>query len=391
MVRRAFVVLSLGLVASCSDDGVASSGESGGATSATSAAAATAQSGVSAADDGGSGAAATGAGTMDATGVDDTGSPGLGDLDACGQAPGQLFGPTMPWNTPVADAPIDPESDAIIGFLQANVQSDATFQIDFSITVLEAEPGTMREAFEPTGDFYDPDCDPAPVPIPAMGHIEGEAGYTCEGDGDCHLIVIDRAECRLYEQWRANFAGPGDYQGGCLAVWDLDVDYGDTLRGDFCTSADAAGLPIAAHLFDADEVAAGEIPHAIRFILPNSAFRDLIYVRPATHSTSATSGPADAPPYGARLRLRADYDTSAMPPAAAVVAQALKTYGMIASDGGNVTFTAESDDFTTAKWADVGLDPMDLEVFDWTDFEVVDGGTRIDWNTGSCDRTPITD
>jgi hypothetical protein len=385
-VRPRFLALVfLGLPLACSDDGAPAGAESGATGSAPTEGGA------------GSGSAPATSDGMDETGADATSSadgsdgPGPGNLDACGASPGQLFGPSMPWNTPIDDAPVDPESEAIIAFLQANVQSDATFQIDFSITVLEAEPGTMRQPFEPTGDFYDPDCDPAPVPIPAGGHIEGEAGYTCDGDGDCHLIVIDRAECRLYEQWRASYAGPGDYQGGCLAVWDLDVGYDETLRGDFCTSADAAGLPIAAHLFDADEVAAGEIPHALRFILPNDAFRDLVYVRPATHSTSATSGPADAPPYGARLRLRADYDTSALPPAAAVVAEALKTYGMIASDGGNVTFTAESDDFTTAKWADVGLDPMDLEVLDWTDFEVVDGGERIDWNSGSCERTPIAD
>ena len=52
------------------------------------------------------------------------------------------------------------------------------------------------------------------------------------------------------------------------------------------------GLPIAAHMFNADEIAAGEIPHAIRFILPNELMRERIYVRPATHSTGATSGPA---------------------------------------------------------------------------------------------------
>jgi len=125
--------------------------------------------------------------------------------------------------------------------------------------------------------------------------------------------------------------------------------------------------------------------------VPNANIRDDIYVRPATHSTPATSGPADAPPYGARLRLRADYDTSGMPAAAAVVAQALKTYGMILADAGNLTFTAASDDFTTASWSDLGLDPMDMEVLEWSDFEVVDGGQRIVWSEGDCDRTPIED
>ena len=54
-------------------------------------------------------------------------------------------------------------------------------------------------------------------------------------------------------------------------------------------------------LFPADEIHAGEIPHALRFILPNNRIRADIFVAPGTHSTGATSGPADAPPYAARL------------------------------------------------------------------------------------------
>jgi hypothetical protein len=62
---------------------------------------------------------------------------------------------------------------------------------------------------------------------------------------------------------------------------------------------------------------------------------------------------------------------------------------MIMSDGGNLTFTGESDDFTTAKWSDVDLTPQDLKPLQWTDFEVVDTGPPIQWSTGSCERTPI--
>ena len=60
--------------------------------------------------------------------------------------------------------------------------------------------------------------------------------YACESDGDCHLIVVAKHECRLYEMWRADKRGDA-FSGGCLAVWDLDRDYPETGRGDFCTSA----------------------------------------------------------------------------------------------------------------------------------------------------------
>jgi hypothetical protein len=53
-------------------------------------------------------------------------------------------------------------------------------------------------------------------------------------------------------------------------VWDLTKTYPDGMRGDQCTSADAAGFPIAGLLPTADEVAAGTVAHALRFILPNA-------------------------------------------------------------------------------------------------------------------------
>jgi hypothetical protein len=115
-----------------------------------------------------------------------------------------------------------------------------------------------------------------------------------------------------------------------------------------------------------------------------------IYVHPATHSTGATSGGANAPPYGARLRLKAGADISGLKPAAQVVARALKKYGMILSDGGNLTFTGMADDYTSAKWAEVGLGPSDLKSLNWRDFEMVEGGQRIDWQDGDCSHTPLT-
>jgi serine/threonine-protein kinase len=185
--------------------------------------------------------------------------------------------------------------------------------------------------------------------------------------------------------WRANVVG-GQYFGGCLAVWNMDLTYPDNARGQDCTSADAAGFPIAPLLFNADEVAAGHIDHAIRFILPNSRMRRNVYVHPSTHSTGSTSGPASAPPYGSRLRLRADYPVQNLPSAGArVVARAMQKYGILLADGGTIALTAQSDRFTTAKWSGL-LDPLDLSALRVTDFVMVAGGQRYTY-TGDCART----
>ena len=134
-------------------------------------------------------------------------------------------------------------------------------------------------------------------------------------------------------------------------------------------------------------MAQGAIDHAIRFILPNARIRKGEYVHPATHGTRAASGPPGAPPYGARLRLRADYDLGRLPnPGARVVARAMQKHGMLLADGGNIALTARSDRSTRAKWAGL-VGPRDLDVLRPADFEMVDGGERIPL-TNDCVRNP---
>src|SRR5436305_1081260 len=174
---------------------------------------------------------------------------------------GPYFPADAPWYQDVSNAPVDAESAMVINWLAgAGGWGGGRMQIDFSLEVLEADASTPFSSFTRTADFYDPDCDFAPVPLPAGGALEGEAGYQCVSDGDCHLLVVHRPTHRLYEMWRANLVG-GQLNGGCLAVWNMDLTYLPTGRGQDCTSGDAAGFPIAPLLFNADEVAAGPLDH----------------------------------------------------------------------------------------------------------------------------------
>ncbi|NVB84533.1 MAG: hypothetical protein HOV81_39525 [Kofleriaceae bacterium] len=304
------------------------------------------------------------------SGGDDGGGSDFGSVG------GPYFTQPMFWNRDVSGTNPAANSDAIIASLRAagGWGNADKFQIDFSMDVLGADSSTPMRAFEPTDDFYDPDCDQVEMPIPSGGNVEGETGYSCDGDGDCHLIVVDKDAGMLYEMWRANITG-GTFYGGCLAAWNTRQAYPDTLRGDQCTSADAAGFPIAPLLFDADEVAAGTIDHAIRFILPNDRIKRG-FVRPATHGTD-TSGGANAPAYGVHLRLRADFPVDSLPTEGAkVVARALQKYGMYHADGGNIALTARSDRHTTAKWEGL-LGPRDLAALKVEDFDVIDHGSMI--------------
>jgi serine/threonine-protein kinase len=280
----------------------------------------------------------------------------------------------MFYNNDVSGEPAAADSAQQIGSLRAagGWGNNDKIRIDFGITVLTADAETPMRTFVPNEYHQTPDCETMAVPVPYGGNIEGETSYKCESGGDCHLIVNDPVNGMLYEMWRADVRSSLAFDGGCLAVWDTHREYGDTLRGDQCTGADAAGLPIAPLLFNADEVAAGEIDHAIRFVLPNDRIRQG-FVRPATHG-AYTDGMIGAPYYGVHLRLRADYPVESLPTQGArVVAQALQKFGMYHADGGEYALTAASDKFTTAKWSGL-LGADDLSALTVEDFEVIDHG-----------------
>ncbi len=344
------------------------------------------------------GDAATPRGPADAIGTDAsvaTTSDGGPSNAAAGHG---LFTAGAPWYEDVSQASIDPESSQVItGLAARGGWGTGSLRIDFLIDVLQADATVTPRPFTKSKDFFLPDCDFMPVPVPPVGHLEGQADYACPTGGDCHLIVIQGTQ--LYEMWRANITGGaavgGTFTGGCMAVWDLTKNYWNPsptspsyARGDNCTSADAAGYPIADLLFTADEVKAGEIPHAIRFILPNNRIRKGAYVHPATHSGAGTGAPTlDTVPYGARFRLKKNADLSGLSASAQVVARALQRYGMFLADGGDIALTARSDRSSKTKWSGL-LGAGDLTALKVTDFEMVGGETRHPL-TLNCNRSPL--
>ncbi|HNH49186.1 MAG TPA: hypothetical protein PKY30_19225 [Myxococcota bacterium] len=331
--------------------------------------------------------------TDDSSVVADDSSVSTDDSGGGGNTtPGHYFPDTAPWYLPVEGESIDPTSEQVIAALQAHGWGFGRFQIDFGMEVLEADAGTTKMAFEPSElEFWSPDCDHVPVPLPEGGALEGETAYRCDSDGDCHLIVHSPSENRLYEMWRADVQGE-TFVGGCLAVWETDRVYPEEGRGDQCTSADAAGYPIAPLLFDADELAAGVIDHAIRFILPNDAILDRVFYAPASHSTTAGDDIENAVPYGARLRLKPDFDMDRLETEEAkVVARALQRYGMVLADGGNIALTARSDRFTEHKYADLGFDSHSMFGIEPQDFEMMTLGAQSSMGGDGCTRTQLTE
>lgn len=354
------------------------------------------------------GAPTDSAGNLDGGGSGlDSGAPAVdggatdgGDAGPAGDA-GQgsqngAFPPTSIFYEDISSAPLDPNSAQVIAQLAGVGWGSGNMQIDFSLTILHADSSVQPRAFTPASGYYTPDCDMTAVPLPPGGNAEGSNDYACDtsyntpGQGDCHVLVYQGT--RLYELYNTNITG-GQATGSpfttlCEVVWDLTHDYWQPgtpySRGDQCTSADAAGMPIAALLVTGAELQAGVVPHALRFILPNASMAQGVYVHPGTHA-GAPSGSATYPPYTARFRLKASFDLSALPNASAkAVAVALQTYGMFLDDGGNIPLTMDA---TAASF----LGSHDLAALQVSDFEMVAAPSAKIPLTNNCVRTPLTE
>jgi hypothetical protein len=231
------------------------------------------------------------------------------------------------------------------GGLHPDFSDQGNYGIPFNLV----NPSTPRST---VSFLYDDESDHVGYPIPASPLIEGGS--------DRHILLLDPgADCRLWELFDARKAGNA-WSAGSGATWDLRSN---ALRPAGWTSADAAGLPIYPGLVRYAEVAAGAIPHAIRFTAPQTCDG---YIYPARHEAGSGSC-AVRPPMGLRLRLKASVDISGFDPQARVVLQALKTYGMILADNGSPWYLTGAPD---SRWDDDAL--HDLGLIKGTDFEVVD-------------------
>src|SRR5262249_44938965 len=130
------------------------------------------------------------------------------------------------------------------------------------------------------------------------------------------------------------------WQADSGAIYNLSSN---ALRPAGWTSADAAGFAIFPGLVRYDEVAAGEINHAIRFTVPQTRNT---YIWPARHKASSLTG-TQYPPMGQRFRLKASFDISGFSPANQVILRALKKYGMFLSDNGSAWYMSGAPD---SRW-----------------------------------------
>jgi len=274
------------------------------------------------------------------------------------------------WNTPIDSLPVHPNSDNYINAVGASkpfhpdfaaaLNTDVPYGIPYMIV-----PGTQPKV-KVTFDYPD-ESDGSFYPIPLNPLIEGGATST----GDRHILIVDKDNLLLYELYSAYPNTDGTWRAGSSSIFNLNSD---TLRPDGWTSCDAAGLPILPGLVRYDEVAKGEIKHAIRFTIPNTLNA---YLWPARHKASSKTDPA-LMPMGLRIRLKQGYDISGFSAENQVILKAFKKYGLLLADNGSPWFFTGVGD---ARWNDDDLN--NLKKLKGSDFEALDESSlMIDPNSG---------
>jgi hypothetical protein len=227
------------------------------------------------------------------------------------------------WNMDVSGLPVHPSSATWLASAAASttrLHPDFGPPKDYGIpwdVVTNAHPAI------PVSFLYGDESDPGPYPFGSDIHVEGGS--------DRHAVMINRDTCALYELFGARLKGKRA-SAGSGAIFDLRSN---ALRPETWTSADAAGLPIYPGLLHYSEVY-GPNPgvfHALRFTV---SCTQRTYLWPARHQAGVAN--PSCPPVGARVRMKAAFDVTSYSPAARVILQGMKRFGMFLADNGSNFF-----------------------------------------------------
>ena len=297
-----------------------------------------------------------------------------------GPAPSLGACPVFPadniWNARVDGLPVTANSGAYVSSIGASVGLHPDFgsglyegaPVGIPFAVVPASQPGVAVSFE-----YASESDRGPYPVPRNAPVEGGSNAS----GDRHVLIVKQSECKLYELFGAYSNADGSWRAGSGAVWDLGSN---ALRPDGWTSADAAGLPILPGLVRRDEVAAGEIHHAIRFTAPRTRSA---HVWPARHDASSSQD-AKLPAMGQRFRLKAGVNLSGFSRDTRIILEAMKRYGVILADNGSAWYISGTPD---EGWNNDAL-VSEFARVKGSDFEAVDSaGLIVSANSGKT-KTP---
>jgi hypothetical protein len=274
----------------------------------------------------------------------------------------QIFPPTSAWNEDISRRPVHTNSAAIIAQVIVDAgpsppRRDRFYPnpVETFVVVPSNQPLVTIQFFE----FAD-ESDPGPYPIPPNMPIQDWPLFTgsltleqwqrnvnnVEGL-DRRAIIIQPASDGLWEMYNVRLTN---------TTWRADLGAkfnfasNDVQRPSDWTAATASGMPLLPGVVRFDELARGEVEHALYMTVPrvrgtipgasNGVFYGWIY--PATTggpNTANNTTNLNRPRYGERFRLKESFSIPGhWTIAEKAVARAMKKYGAIIADQGTGGF-----------------------------------------------------
>ncbi|HEY1656179.1 MAG TPA: hypothetical protein VGF86_13820 [Candidatus Tumulicola sp.] len=221
------------------------------------------------------------------------------------------------YNANIANAPVDSNSGSYIAGLGSNA-SWSNDTIEYLNTANNSTPVLGVSSKEPWHSM---------PPEPWL------SSFRIEQVSDAHSFVLQKDSCHIYELYETTYSNGklSAYSGG---DWNLTKPY--VVRNPGSSGPNATGTSMFAGAVKYPELASGAVNHALLLIVPYDMLAQWQFVSPATSTDGIPyKGPGPmAMPYGAKLRLRADFPITGFGTQAKAVVKALQTYGAIVSDTG---------------------------------------------------------
>jgi hypothetical protein len=252
--------------------------------------------------------------------------------------PFRSFSPASFWNKPLApDAPLAPDSSALVGQLDAQVAALETSKQGpwintraWSVPVytVAAKQPTVRVRLE--GAYGERALQRAWDAVPLPPTAQPALGK------DAHLVVSQPASDRLWEFWHLAHTARG-----WSAAWGGAMRHVSRSGGVYSPlawpgakpwwGASASSLSIAGGLITLEDLARGRIDHALAISVTD--VRAGVYASPARRDDGQSTDPLSLPE-GARLRLPASLDLDALhlPKLTLELARAAQRYGLVVRD-----------------------------------------------------------
>ncbi|MBN2412475.1 chitobiase/beta-hexosaminidase C-terminal domain-containing protein [candidate division KSB1 bacterium] len=268
------------------------------------------------------------------------------------------FSDDSPWNTPIPeDAATHPDSKEIIATMvkeAVNIRFANTYNLPLWIVNSDNLPYHFADSPYPF-DTWDQNYDgKTEAGVPIDSSIWGEQTE------DGHICIIDPFKMLAWEMSRFKGIKNGVIDCSTFNIWDLtDTGVGDPNEGRRwkARGGRGSGFPVLAGQIRPEELAAGEIRHAMAFTF--SMNRENYILPPGCRSDARYSG-SQYPAEGMRLQLDTsltdqDFDQWGLTREGKILARALQKYGMFNCDnGGAIALHPQLLDKTTegnrAKW-----------------------------------------